>query len=51
MYAIRSYYGYNYRDVLAASERITWRLGLDKLEQLALALPLGIAILALPGIV
>jgi len=33
------------------ADMITWRLGLDKLEQLALALPLGIAILALPGMV
>ena len=31
------------------ADLITWRLGLDKVEQLALALPFGMAILALPG--
>jgi hypothetical protein len=31
------------------ADMIGWRLGLDKLEQLALALPLGIVVLALPG--
>ena len=29
---------------------ITWRLNLDTLERLALALPMGIAVMALPGI-
>ena len=28
---------------------ITWRLNLDTLERLALALPMGIAIMAIPG--
>ncbi|MFN2136279.1 MAG: hypothetical protein ACK2UK_10015, partial [Candidatus Promineifilaceae bacterium] len=30
---------------------ITWRLNLDGLERLALALPLGVAVLAVPGII
>ena len=31
-------------------DMITWRLNLDSLERLALALPLGVAVLAIPGI-
>ncbi len=36
--------GFLLADILA------WRLGLDKFEQLALAMPLGVAVLAVPGI-
>ena len=31
-------------------DMVTWRLNLDSLERLALALPMGVAIMALPGI-
>ena len=33
------------------ADLITWRMEIDWLERLALALPLGVAILAVPGIV
>ena len=33
------------------ADLITWRRGLDELERLALALPLGMASIAVPGIV
>lgn len=33
------------------ADMITWRMGLDWLERLALAFPVGVALLALPGLV